>query len=200
MPIRVGLTGGIGSGKSMVARIFENLGIPVYYADAAAKRLQQTDPALKTLIVRHFGEDAYVDDELNRQYIAKLVFADPHKLDLLNSLVHPATLKDAEQWLNAQSTHYAIKEAALIFESGSHRDLDFVIGVFAPESLRISRVMQRDHVSAEEVVRRMKRQVSDRIKSRLCDFVIHNDETQLVIPQVLKVHETLLNTTLPGRS
>ncbi len=195
MPLRVGLTGGIGSGKSLVARIFETLGIPVYYADDAAKKLQQTDPTLKAGIIEHFGEDAYVNGQLNRKYISTVVFSQPEKLELLNSLVHPATIRDAERWLAAQTTHYAIKEAALIFESGSQRDLDIVIGVFAPESLRIKRVMERDQVSAEEVVRRMHMQISDRIKARLCDFVIRNDETELIIPQVLRIHEALMNTS-----
>jgi dephospho-CoA kinase len=199
MPLRVGLTGGIGSGKSLVARIFETLGIPVYYADDAAKKLQQTDPTLKAGIIEHFGEDAYVNGQLNRKYISTVVFSQPEKLELLNSLVHPATIRDAERWLAAQTTHYAIKEAALIFESGSQRDLDIVIGVFAPESLRIKRVMERDQVSAEEVVRRMHMQISDRIKARLCDFVIRNDETELIIPQVLRIHEALMNTS-PERS
>lgn len=184
----------------MVARIFESLGIPVYYADAAAKKLQQTDPTLKAEIIRHFGEDAYTNGELNRKYISSVVFSHPEKLELLNSLVHPATIRDAERWLSGQTTHYAIKEAALIFESGSQRDLDVVIGVFAPESLRIKRVMERDHISNEEVVRRINMQISDRIKARLCDFVIRNDETQLIIPQVLSIHETLMNTPLPVRS
>lgn len=199
MPLRVGLTGGIGSGKSLVARIFETLGIPVYYADDAAKKLQQTDPTLKAGIIEHFGEDAYVNGQLNRKYISTVVFSQPEKLELLNSLVHPATIRDAERWLATQTTHYAVKEAALIFESGSQRDLDIVIGVFAPESLRIKRVMERDQVSAEEVVRRMHMQISDRIKARLCDFVIRNDETELIIPQVLRIHEALMNTS-PERS
>jgi dephospho-CoA kinase len=200
MPLRVGLTGGIGSGKSLVARIFETLGIPVYYADDAAKKLQQTDPTLKAGIIAHFGEEAYVNGQLNRKYISSVVFSHPEKLNLLNSLVHPATIRDAERWLASQTTHYAIKEAALIFESGSQRDLDIVIGVFAPESIRIKRVMDRDQVSAEEVIRRMNMQISDRIKARLCDFMIRNDETELIIPQVLRIHETLMNTPPPERS
>lgn len=180
----------------MVARIFETLGIPVYYADAAAKRLQQTDPELKAQIIRHFGDQSYVDGQLNRKHLSAIVFSDPGKLELLNALVHPVTIKDAEQWLASQTTPYAIKEAALIFESGSQRDLDLVIGVFAPEALRIQRVKERDNISDEEVRRRMNNQISDRIKSRLCDYVIWNDETRLVLPQVLDIHASLLNTAL----
>jgi dephospho-CoA kinase len=193
MPIKVGLTGGLGSGKSIVARIFEVLGVPVYYADEAAKKLYKADPVLKNEIISHFGEEAYVDGELNRKYISSIVFSSPEKLELLNSLVHPATIKDAEKWLSAQTAPYAVKEAALIFESGSHRDLDHVIGVFAPESLRIKRVMNRDQVTEEEVRRRMNNQIEDRIKLKLCDFIIYNDEKQLLIPQVLDINAKLLS-------
>lgn len=193
MPIKVGLTGGIGSGKSIVARIFEVLGVPVYYADEAAKNLYRTDPALRQAIIEQFGPEAYADGELNRKYISGIVFSSPEKLEILNALVHPATIKDAEKWLSAQTAPYAIKEAALIFESGSHRDLDYIIGVFAPEPLRVKRVMGRDKVTEEEVRRRMNNQVEDRIKMKLCDFVIQNDEKQLVIPQVLDIHAKLLS-------
>jgi dephospho-CoA kinase len=196
MPLKVGLTGGIGSGKSVVARIFENLGIPVYYADQAAKALYTKDPELKKAVIAHFGDEAFVDGELNRKYISSIIFTSPEKLELLNSLVHPATLKDAEKWLSAQTSPYAIKEAALIFESGSHRDLDLVIGVFAPSSLRVKRVMARDHISEEEIRRRMDNQIEDRIKMKLCDFMITNDERQLLIPQVLKIHEQILSLTI----
>ncbi len=180
----------------MVAKIFETLGIPVYYADAAARRLQQTDPELKAAIIAHFGAQSYKDGELNRKHLSDIVFADPEKLELLNSLVHPATIKDAAKWLEAQTAPYAIKEAALIFESGSQKDLDYVIGVFAPQAIRIRRVMERDRISEEEVIKRMNMQITDRIKFRLCDFVIQNDEGQLLIPQVLKIHEALLNMSI----
>ncbi|HEX5668597.1 MAG TPA: dephospho-CoA kinase, partial [Chitinophagaceae bacterium] len=151
MPIKVGLTGGIGSGKSTVARIFEALGVPVYYADEAAKNLYRSDPVLRQAIIDQFGPEAYAEGELNRKYISGIVFSSPEKLEILNSLVHPATIKDAEKWLLAQTAPYAIKEAALIFESGSHRDLDHVIGVFAPESLRMKRVMARDKVTEDDI-------------------------------------------------
>ena len=192
MTLKVGLTGGIGSGKSMVARIFEVLGIPVYYADEAARQLQNNDPELKRGIIGLFGPQAYREGKLDRKYISGLVFLNKEKLDQLNALVHPATIHDAGRWMKQQTAPYAIKEAALIFESGSQRDLDYVIGVTAPESLRIKRTMQRDSISAEEVIKRMENQMQDRIKMRLCDFVIHNDEHQLLIPQVLGIHEKLM--------
>jgi dephospho-CoA kinase len=192
MMLKVGLTGGIGSGKSMVARIFEILGAPVYYADQAAKRLQNEDPDLIRGITEIFGEKAYHDGQLDRKYISTIVFRDKEKLEGLNAIVHPATIKDAARWMSQQITPYAVKEAALIFESGSQRDLDYVIGVTAPESLRIKRTMERDAVSEEEVRKRMERQLPDRIKMRLCDYVINNDEQQLLIPQALSIHEKLL--------
>ena len=190
--IRVGLTGGIGSGKSVVARIFESLGVPVYYADDAARQIQNQDPQVKKQITEVFGADAYNAEGLNRKFISDIVFSDRQKLDQLNAIVHPATLRDAERWLNEQTTPYALKEAAIIFESGSHRDLDLVIGVTAPLPLRIKRTMTRDGISSHEVQERMSKQISDAIKMKLCDFVIFNDEKKLLIPQVLDIHEKIL--------
>lgn len=191
--VKVGLTGGIGSGKSTVARIFETLGIPVYYADDAAKQLMNTDLRLQQKIRQAFGDTAYVNGELDRKYISDIVFRDPQKLELLNSFVHPATLADAAAWMRSQHTPYAIKEAALIFESGSQEGLDLVIGVYAPPALRIHRVMQRDHTTRDAVLARMSKQIDETIKMRLCDIVINNDEQQLLIPQVLSAHRQLLS-------
>jgi len=193
--LRIGLTGGIGSGKSTVAKIFETLGIPVYYADDASKRLLNENDVLKKEIEKHFGKETYQNGELNRKHLSSLVFNNAEKLALLNSIVHPATIKDAEDWMQKQAAPYAIKEAALIFESGSQEHLDKVIGVYAPVTIRINRVMQRDKVSREEVVSRMNKQINEEIKMRLCDYVITNDEQQLVIPQVLDIHEKLLGQT-----
>ncbi|MBC6489965.1 dephospho-CoA kinase [Flavihumibacter stibioxidans] len=190
--LRVGITGGIGSGKSIVARVFANLGIPVYNADTAAKRLMESDPGLIDSIKKTFGNEAYSGNKLNRSFIAGIVFRDKQKLRELNELVHPVTILDGETWMKQQSSPYALKEAALIFESGAQAQLDLVIGVSAPLHLRIHRVMQRDNISREEVLKRMDNQISDTIKMRLCDYVITNDDIQLVLPQVLKVHETIL--------
>src|SRR5688572_2011525 len=141
--LRVGLTGGIGSGKSIVARIFITLGIPVYYADEEAKRIMNEDPELKKKIIDHFGSASYVNDILDRKYLASQVFSDNFKLDLLNSFVHPATIQNATAWMKKQTSPYSIKEAALLFEAGAAEHLDIVIGVTAPEILRIKRVMER---------------------------------------------------------
>ena len=197
MVLHLGLTGGIGSGKTTVAKIFETLGIPVYYADEAARNLMNTDKELIAAIINHFGEESYINGELNRKYVASQVFNDHFKLDLLNSITHPATIKNAKEWMQQQNAPYTIKEAALIFESGSAEGLDYIIGVYAPQALRIKRVMDRDNVTREEVLKRISRQVNEEMKMKLCDFIIHNDEQQLVIPQVIALHEKLLSLSQP---
>ena len=190
--LRVGVTGGIGSGKSTVARIFEVLGIPVYYADEAAKRLLNEDEDLKQQIIQYFGAGAYLDGRLQRSWLAGQVFTDPEKLAVLNSLVHPATIIDGEKWMARQTAPYAVKEAALIFESSAAQYLDYVIGVFAPKALRIQRTMKRDGITRDEVIKRMKNQIDEDIKMKLCDFVIRNDEQRAVLPQVLEIHKKLI--------
>lgn len=190
--LKIGLTGGIGSGKSTVAKVFEVLGIPVYYADEAAKRLMNADEDLKEKIKLQFGNKVYKNGQLDKKYLADIVFSSPEKLALLNAQVHPATIKDAERWMQKQTTPYCIKEAALIFESGAQHNLDYVIGVIAPTPLRILRTMQRDGVTHEEVIARMDKQMDDTIKMKLCDFVINNDEQEMLLPQILELHKKLL--------
>jgi dephospho-CoA kinase len=191
--LKIGLTGGIGSGKTTVAYIFEVLGISVYYADDAAKRLMNEDINLKKKIIDNFGEESYVDGKLNRLHISSIVFKDEAKTALINSIVHPVTIADAHHWMLQQIGPYAIKEAALIFESNAQKDLDAVIGVRAPLHLRIERIMQRDSIDEAAVHARMQKQMNDDEKMSRCNFVIENDEQQMLIPQVLLVHEKLLN-------
>ncbi|HMK27095.1 MAG TPA: dephospho-CoA kinase [Chitinophagaceae bacterium] len=186
--LRIGLTGGIGSGKSVVAKVFETLGIPVYYADDAAKNLMNNDKDLKAAIIKSFGEASYANGELDRKYLAGIVFNDKEKLELLNSLTHPATIRDAGEWIKQQTSAYIIKEAALLFESGANKNLDYVIGVDAPLPLRIKRVMARDGISEAEIMKRINRQMDEEKKMKRCNFVIINDEEQLVIPQVMELH------------
>ena len=192
MILKVGITGGIGSGKSTVAKVFNVLGIPIYYADDAAKKLMNDDESIRIQLQQLFGKETYLDGKLNRKYLSGLVFNNEAKLAQLNAIVHPATLKDADKWMQQQTTRYAIKEAALIFESGAQAQLDCVIGVFAPAPIRIQRVMKRDGITKEEVKARMEKQLDESIKMRLCDYVITNDEQDLVIPQVVKIHEALM--------
>ena len=188
--IKIGLTGGIGSGKSTVARIFGVLGIPVYNADDAAKRVMQEDSEVRANVIRHFGAESYTAEGLlNRSFIASQVFSNKEKLELLNSITHPATIADSEKWMKQQTTAYAVKEAALLFESGSAGSLDYIIGVYAPAALRIHRTMKRDQVSREEVQQRMNRQIDENMKMKLCDFVVVNDEQQLLVPQVVQLHQ-----------
>lgn len=191
MPIKVGLTGGIGSGKTTVARIFMVLGIPVLFADQVSKSLLAEDPAVIQKIKDEFGSETYKNGIPDRAYIASIVFNDAGKLVLLNSIIHPATLAFADRWMANQSSPYAMKEAALIFEAKAEKHLDYIIGVTAPEELRIRRTMKRDNVTKESVLSRMQSQMDDQEKMKRCDFVIYNDERQLLIPQVLKIDQLL---------
>lgn len=190
--LRIGITGGIGSGKSTVARIFQVLGIPVYIADDAAKRLMNDDVALKENIIEAFGKEAYSTGILNRKFLAAQIFNNPKKIELLNSLVHPVTIRDAAAWMQKQNAPYLIKEAALIFESGSNQFLDKVIGVKSPLKLRVERTMKRNNLTAKEVEARIKWQMDEEEKLALCDYIIVNDEQQMLIPQVLSLHQMFL--------
>ena len=189
--LRIGLTGGIGSGKTTVARIFSSLGIPIFNADESAKRLMSENENLRSAIIEKFGIDSYIGKDLNRAHLAKLVFADPEKLRWLNTLIHPLTIADAKKWMDTQQSPYVIKEAALLFESEAAAGLDFVIGVTAPETLRINRILQRDKTDLAQAKKRMDQQLEESLKVKLCDFVIKNDETTPLLPQVLKIDEEL---------
>lgn len=190
--LKIGITGSIGAGKSTVAGIFKVLGIPVFDADATAKSILNSDPELREQIIAAFGSETYKNGLLDRKYLATLVFNNPDQLAKLNALVHPATIKAADTWAKhweEQVSAYIVKEAALLFEAGTNIGLDFIIGVTAPEDLRITRVMARDHVTREEVLKRMQHQLDDTQKMERCDIVIDNNEKALLIPQVLALHQ-----------
>ena len=193
-PLQIGITGGIGAGKSLIARIFHTLGIPVYDADSRAKWLMSHDESLKAEIKNQFGEEAYLTDgSLNRVYLAEMVFNNEAQLKQLNAMVHPKVGKDFEQWAGRQTTPYVLKEAALLIEAGSYKTLDYLITVNAPEKVRLSRVLLRDmHRSEEEVEAIMQKQLSDDERAAKADFVIVNDGKSLVISKVLKLHERFL--------
>ena len=194
--LSVGLTGGIGSGKTTIAAVFDALGIPVYNADAAAKRLMNEDEMLKAQLLDIFGEGLYKKNQLDRAFLANIVFGNKEKLAALNNLVHPLTIADAAQWFQKQTSPYAIKEAALIFESDSWKDLDAVIGVSAPETVRIQRVMKRDNIDAQQVAARMAQQMDEAQKMSKCDYIITNDDVSLVMPQILKIDQLLRERNL----
>lgn len=191
--LKIGITGGIGSGKTTVCRLFETLQIPVYYADDRAKWLMEHDSHLRSAIISLLGDKAYTAERhLDRAYIASRVFSEPELLAQLNNLVHPAVWKDGEEWFSEHTTEpYALKEAALIFESGGHRLLDGVIVVTAPEELRIARVVARDRVSEDAVRARIARQMPEEEKTKLADYIIINDGQQDLLSQVWRIHREL---------
>jgi len=191
---KVGITGGIGSGKTTVCRIFATLGIPVYSADDRAKMLMTEDEELREQIIYIFGEEAYLEDgSLNRKHLSSIVFQDKTKLKELEAVVHPAVHRDGENWHNAQgNVPYTLKEAALLIENGSYKKFDKMIMVYTPEEIRINRVMARDNSSREAVEARIKAQMSDEEKVKLCDYVIYNDGEKSIIRQVLDTHKNLL--------
>jgi dephospho-CoA kinase len=194
-PLRIGITGGIGSGKSLVCKIFNSLGVPVYDADSMARKLMTSDFVLIDQIKKEFSEASYHQDgSLNREYLTKEVFNDSIKLAKLNQLVHPRVAIDSENWIELNKSYpYVVKEAALLFESGASKSLDKIIVVTAPERLRIQRVLDRDKSRREEdVLKIILNQMDEEEKIAKADFIIRNDETELVVPQVLKLHERFI--------
>lgn len=194
MMLKVGVTGGIGSGKTTVCKVFELLGIPVFYADDVAKSIMQTDPVLKTALLNTFGENSYTKDGmLNRAYISSIVFNDKQELEELNSLVHPAVLRAFDNWvLEHHESPYVIKEAALLYESGGFKMCNKSILVIAPTLIKMNRVKLRDGISEEDIQLRMNRQFSDEMKIKYADHILNNDEKQLLIPQIIQLHQQFL--------
>ncbi|MEM6320314.1 MAG: dephospho-CoA kinase [Bacteroidota bacterium] len=190
---KVGITGGIGSGKTTVCQLFELLGIPIYYADDRAKALIVNNESVKKQIIEAFGEEAYLENgSYNRAYIAGIVFKDKDRLQQLNNIVHPAVFQDGVNWHNSQEgVPYTLKEAALLFEGKGHQYLDKIILVVAPTETRIARVVERDGTTAAEVQARIDKQLPDAEKIKLADFIILNDGSAPLVPQVLKIHDKL---------
>ena len=199
---KIGVTGNIGSGKSTVCRVFNLLGIPVFYADTAAKNIMTTDNELIKGIRNAFGEPAYFQDgSLNRKFIADIVFNKPGELQKLNALVHPAVFRAFDNWAaNITDAPYVIKEAALLFESTSYTHCDSTLLVSAPLEMRKQRVMTRDNISSEEVLAREARQMNEEKKKSLANYIIANDESSLLIPQVLALHNVFLNLAIAKHS
>ncbi|WP_129716597.1 dephospho-CoA kinase [Pedobacter sp. SYP-B3415] len=196
--LKIGITGGIGSGKTTVCKIFEVLGIPVFYADSQAKALMTTDPILMAGVREAFGKHSYrADGSLDNQHIAGIVFNDDEQLARLNALVHPAVFRAFDVWVAAvdRRAPYILKEAALLFESGSYRMCDRNVLVTAPLELRIGRVMERDGASRDAVLQRIARQFDDETKEKMADYLITNQEDAALIPQVMRLHRQF---TEPG--
>lgn len=193
MSIKIGITGGIGTGKSFVSKIFQTMGIPFYDADKEAKKIMATNVDIKNALIEAFGQQTYFDDgTLNRKWLSSQVFDNEKNLQLLNAIVHPIVIKAAEDWGNAQVTIYCLKEAALLFESGSYKSLDATILVTAPLELRIERVMQRDGVTRDAVLDRIKNQMPEEEKMKMADYIIVNDEVTALLPQILKIHQNIV--------
>lgn len=193
--LKIGITGGIGSGKTTVCRVFETLGMPVFYADTVAKNIMTTDPVLIDDIQRSFGAESYLNDgQVNRQYLAAIVFNSEQKLAELNALVHPAVFRAFDKWVEEvpHSTPYVLKEAALLFESESYKMCDKTVLVKSPIAMKLVRIMKRDQVSREQVMARMDKQFTDQEKEKLADFVVINDSNSSIILQVLSLHEQFL--------
>jgi len=195
-PVKVGITGGIGAGKSIVSKVFKLLGIPVYNADKRAKELMQASPFVIRQIKGQFGHASFDSSgEINRSFLAKEVFNDKKKLEILNGIVHPAVDLDFINWVSNHSGYkYILKEAALLVETGSYKRLDYLIVVTAPEENRIKRILERDeHRSVKDIRAIISNQLAEEVKVEGADFVIKNDDQTLLLPQILKIHNFLLN-------
>lgn len=191
--IVVGLTGGIGSGKTTVAKQFKALGIPVYIADDEAKKFMRKSKIIKRKLIQLFGEEAYVDNELNKPFIANIIFNDKSYLEKMNAIIHPRVAKHFLKWTLKQKAPYVIKEVAILFENGGDKACDFVITVTADRKTRIERLLKRDNTTLEKIEAIMKNQWSDNQKIERSHFVIRNTTLQSIKNQVAEIHEILLN-------
>jgi dephospho-CoA kinase len=191
---KIGVTGGIGSGKSLVCKVFSTLGIPVYSADDEAKIISDTHPEIRTTLISWFGNDIYADDVLNRHMLADIIFKDRELLGRVNNLIHPRVAEHFKLWcLKFSHSPYIIHESAILFESGTWKNFDTIIGVTANESIRLRRVMKRPQMTAEKFRMIMQNQLPDKELTERCDHVIVNDDHTLVIPQVIKLHRTFIS-------
>ncbi len=190
---RIGITGGIGSGKTYIASVFQSFRIPIFNADIQAKKVMTSSRKLIKVVKEEFGNDIYKDSDLNKEKLASIVFSNSDKLQKLNSLVHPIVKEEFNNWYMKQTSPYVIKEAAILFESNSHIELDAVICVSAPLDLRIKRLLIRDDYSDNEIKKRIDNQISQEKKEKLSDYIIVNDEKELLLPTIIKIHKELLS-------
>lgn len=188
---KIGITGGIGSGKSTVCKIFETFGVPVYYADIEAKKITNNDPEIRRQLISLYGEEIYLPSgTINREKLAGIIFSNKQELKKVNSIIHPVVKKYYRNWVTENKNHkYLLKEAAILFESGSYKEQDLIITVVSPLEKRIERVQKRDGHSRETVLKKIENQMSDEEKIKKSDFVIYNDDKKMLIPQVLELHK-----------
>ena len=191
----VGLTGGIGSGKTTVAKYFEELGVPVYIADSEAKALMNRSKVIRRKLIALFGNEAYLENTLNRLFIAQQIFNDKKLLNAMNAIVHPKVASHFKRWVNKQDSPYVISEAAILFENGSYKKYEFIITVTAPENIRLQRVIKRDNSNKQKVEAIMANQWSDQEKIKRSDFVIENIDLEQTKIQVRKIHKKILKLT-----
>ncbi|MBL4578166.1 MAG: dephospho-CoA kinase [Flavobacteriales bacterium] len=193
---KVGITGGIGSGKSTICKVFLQLGVPVYNADTRGKELLRINNAVKEQVIAVFGTETYLEDgSVNRNFLSQRVFTDPAALEKLNGIVHPAVRLDFEEWVGQQESSYVLKEAAILVETGAYKELDTLIVVEADVDSRVKRVMERDQVGENKVLERVKAQITDEKRRTHADHIIDNNDDQLVIPQILAIHEDIISRT-----
>ena len=190
--IKVGLTGGIGSGKTTVANYFIELGMPVYFADNEAKKLMNSSTKIKNKLINEFGENTYQNGELNRQYLADIVFHNKSKLSIINGIVHPAVAKHFAKWVKEHKTDYIIQENAILFENNTSSNFDYIITVTAPVEIKIERILKRDLISKNDIISRMNNQWDDTKKIELSDFVIDNVDLADTKKQVNRIHKKLI--------
>lgn len=194
--IKVGLTGGIGSGKSTVAKMFIDLGIPVYFSDDNAKRLMATSKVVKRKLIKEFGKKTFVNGVLNKPYLANIIFNNKAKLQAINAIVHPSVGNSFKRWVGKQKSNYVIQENAILFESNKQDDFDIIITVTAPKEIRIARVVERDNVQKEQVLSRINNQLLDSEKIKQSDFIVENLELKDTKAQVKAIHQKILKRVL----
>jgi dephospho-CoA kinase len=190
--LKIGITGGIGSGKSTICKVFSVMGIPVFEADTVAKQLMNEDPQIRKQLIEQFGSAVYLPDQtLDRKYLAAIVFNDTSLLSKLNAIIHPAVAKKFDTWCGQQQSPYVLHEAAILFESGFNKLMDLTITIVANENERIERVMKRDKTPAELVRQRIQNQMSDSERIKLADFVISNNDDELIVPQIVDIDKKI---------
>ena len=189
---KIGLTGGIGSGKTTASKIFQIIGVPIYNSDKIAKKILKTNVSVKKNIIKYFGDQVLTCNKLDNKKIASLIFKQKDKLKIINSIIHPLVKKDFTNWCKKQKNTYIIKESALMFTSNAYKELDSIIFTKSPLNLRVKRIISRDQKNKKEIFSIMKNQSSDIFLEKKCDYIIQNDEKSSLIDQVLKLHEIFI--------